>query len=115
MKSYQIYINVKNDLKIIVGKLGQFDFPKGDYVYTGSAKRNIDKRIERHLSSEKKLHWHIDFLLSDNNVEIVEVKKSCQEECSLNKGIDGKIIVLGFGSSDCKSGCGSHLKYISSA
>jgi Uri superfamily endonuclease len=82
--------------------------------YTGSAKKNIDARIERHKSSspDKKLHWHIDFLLNDKNSKIIEVQKFDEEECILNQKATGEIIVAGFGSSDCKSGCKSHLKYL---
>ena len=43
--------------------LSEFLLKKGIYIYTGSAKKNIDSRIKRHLSNSKKLHWHIDYLL----------------------------------------------------
>ena len=54
-------------------------------MYTGSAKKNIDKRIERHLSKKKNLHWHIDYLLNSDAVQIINIKKSRMTECSLNK------------------------------
>lgn len=115
MQSYQIFINLKKDIKIQIGKLGLFDFPKGNYIYTGSAKKNIDQRIKRHLSrlAGKKLHWHIDYFLANENIEIVEVKKYEIAECELNQQTKGEIIIKGFGSSDCKKQCGSHLKYLS--
>ena len=53
MQSYQLFINVTKEINLQVGKLGKFIFPVGSYVYTGSAKKNIDKRIERHLSKKK--------------------------------------------------------------
>ena len=81
-------------------------------MYTGSAKTNIDKRIERHLCKEKKLHWHIDYLLNNDAVKIIDIKKSEMIECSLNKKTYGTIIIRGFGSSDCNLCCGSHLKYL---
>ena len=110
MQSYQLFITLSQDAVIQIGRLGLFPFPKGLYIYTGSAKRNMDKRIERHLSEIKNVHWHIDYLLMGKQTEIIKVLKSELEECALNKSIDGEIIVKGFGSSDCKSNCGSHLK-----
>jgi Uri superfamily endonuclease len=112
MKSYQLYINIKNNVEIKIGKLGRFKFPKGDYIYTGSAKRNIDSRIARHRSKDKKLHWHIDFLLNNENAKITKVEKADEAECILNQETNGDVIVDRFGSSDCKNGCKSHLKII---
>ena len=112
MQSYQLFIKVRKDINLKVGKLGRFTFPIGSYVYTGSAKTNIDKRIERHLSKKKKLHWHIDYLLNNDNVEVFNTKKSKMIECSLNKKTNGTIIIKGFGSTDCNLDCKSHLKYL---
>ncbi len=111
MQSYQLFINVKKEINLKVGKLGRFILPVGFYVYTGSAKKNIEKRIERHLSKKKNLHWHIDYLLNNDAVQVFDVKKSEITECSLNKKTKGIIIIEGFGSSDCHLRCRSHLKY----
>ena len=110
MQSYQLFINLSQNIEIQIGKLGLFTFPKGTYVYTGSAKINIGKRIARHLSKDKNLHWHIDYLLANEQTKIIKVMKSELEECDLNADIKGKTIVMGFGSSDCKKNCKSHLK-----
>ena len=110
--SYQLFINVAKEIDLIIGKLGRFIFPIGSYVYTGSAQKNMNKRIERHLSKNKKLHWHIDYLLNNDAVQIIDIKKSEIIECSLNQKTNGVIIIKGFGSSDCNLCCGSHLKYI---
>ena len=112
MQSYQLLIKVTKDMDLKVGKLGRFIFPMGSYVYTGSAKTNIDKRIERHLSKKKKLHWHIDYLLNNDYAEVINTKKSIMIECSLNKKTNGTIIIKGFGSTDCNLDCKSHLKYL---
>ena len=85
MQSYQLFINVTKEINLKVGKLGRFIFPIGSYVYTGSAKKNIDKRIERHFAKKKKLHWHIDYLLNNDAVKIIDIKKSEIIECILNK------------------------------
>ncbi len=39
LKTYQLYINLSKDMKIEVGKLGTYTFYKGNYIYTGSAKK----------------------------------------------------------------------------
>ncbi len=109
--TYQLLIEVKKSTTITVGALGSFTFPEGFYIYTGSAKKNIEARIERHYSKDKKLRWHVDYLLIHPNVHIKQVKRSKKDECKWNQSIKGDIIFKGFGSSDCKKGCGSHLKY----
>ena len=53
MKSYQLFINVTKEIDLKIGKLGRYLFPVGSYVHTGSAEKNINKRIERHLSKKK--------------------------------------------------------------
>ena len=111
MQSYQLFITLSQSTEIQIGKLGLFNFPNGTYVYTGSAKKNIDARIERHLSKNKNLHWHIDYLLANEQSQVIDVIKSRLEECELNADTIGEILVAGFGSSDCKRYCKSHLKY----
>jgi len=112
MQSYQLFIALSQATEIQIGRLGLFKFPKGTYVYTGSAKRSIDERIARHLSRDKNLHWHIDYLLANDQAKIIKVIQSEFEECVLNAGTKGGIIVKGFGSSDCKEGCKSHLIFL---
>jgi Uri superfamily endonuclease len=111
-KTYQLRILVRRAVVIPVGKRGSFEFPAGEYIYTGSAKKNIESRIARHLSKTKNLRWHIDYLLSAPGVEIIGVNLSEKPECALNRKISGEIIVPRFGATDCRNGCGSHLKFI---
>ena len=111
-RTYQLLINVSQPVRVTVGRHGRFLFPAGRYIYTGSAKRNLESRIARHQRKHKALRWHIDYLLAANGVEISSVKRSRQEECVLNQKTGGKVVVAGFGASDCRSGCGSHLKYL---
>ncbi len=109
--SYLLLINVKKSLSLKVGKLGSLQFDRGSYVYVGSSMNNLDKRVERHLRSDKKVHWHVDYFLLDKNVEVVGVLKKpslFKEECDIAKRIANKHVgVSGFGCSDCK--CKSHL------
>ncbi len=110
--SYQLRIDVTRPVRICVGHLGDFLFPAGRYVYTGSAKRNLEARIARHLHKEKALRWHIDWLLSASGVKVATVKRSSESECILNQKVVGVVVVPGFGASDCRNGCGSHLRYL---
>lgn len=116
--AYQLLIELKKEKQIQIGKLGCFIFPEGFYIYTGSAMKNLYKRVERHLKQgpEKKNHWHIDYLLEHAQIKSHRIFPSSKKnECALNKKIkkikDAKIIIEKFGSSDCKSGCKSHLIY----
>jgi Uri superfamily endonuclease len=114
-QTYQLYIHVKNNITIEIGRLGTFDFPAGFYIYTGSAKRGMDNRLARHLSKEKKLRWHIDYLLNHPDVSISKIEKFMQPECEINSQTEGHILVPGFGAGDCGAACGSHLKAINKA
>ena len=109
--TYQLLLHVERPVQVTVGKLGTYRFARGYYLYTGSAKRNLRARLLRHLSRHKKLRWHIDYLLHAPAVRIVDICLSMQPECMLNQHTSGEISVRHFGSSDCRSGCGSHLKY----
>ena len=111
--SYCLIIKVKKGEEIGIGKLGLIHFKPGYYVYVGSAMNGLEKRINRHIRQNKKLFWHIDYLLANKNVEIVDVKKresDFKEECKIASRMNDKWI-KGFGSSDCK--CESHLFYFS--
>lgn len=111
-RTYQLLIDVPAPVRVRIGRLGEFDFPAGQYVYTGSALRNIEARVRRHLSATKKLHWHIDYLLAAAGVRVREVRFSDEAECVLNRRTCGTVVIDGFGASDCRAGCGSHLKKI---
>ena len=110
--SYQLLIEVSRPLRCVLGRLGEFDFPIGRYMYTGSAKRNLEPRIARHMRLEKALRWHIDYLLTAPGVRIAEVIRSRRNECALNRAVRGRVWVVGFGASDCRADCGAHLKYL---
>ncbi len=110
--TYQLDIVLAEPARLSIGQLGVFDFPAGSYVYTGSARRNIEARIARHLRNEKKLKWHIDYLLASPQASISKVTQYALPECGINQQTTGIILIACFGASDCRAGCGSHLKYI---
>ena len=110
-RTYCLLIKKERAGELQIGRLGLFNFPQGYYVYTGSAKRGLQARINRHLSREKKLRWHVDYLLEESVIEKVFLSE--KEECELSKRIfsipGAAIVAKKFGSSDCS--CSSHLAY----
>lgn len=110
--TYQLIIHLKNKVTLSIGKLGTYEFPAGYYIYTGSAKRNIETRIKRHLSQQKSLRWHIDYLLNSKEAEVINVERFKDPECTVNQKTNGAILIKQLGATDCKQNCGSHLKYL---
>ena len=111
--SYILLIELATNKDIFVGKLGNVYFPKATYAYVGSAMNGLGARLARHLRRGKKLHWHIDYLLKEAEVdEIILCQGNDRVECSLAQALTGELqSVPGFGSSDCK--CRSHLYFAS--
>jgi Uri superfamily endonuclease len=108
---YALILELSSDERIHVGKLGEISFRKGYYAYIGSAQRNIEPRIERHLRLKKKLHWHIDHLTSHAKVlEVYGIEGDKRMECNIAHRLKKHLeSVEGFGCSDCR--CSSHLFY----
>ena len=105
---------MKKSEKLDIGHLhNMHKYRKGYYVYIGSAMNSLVPRLNRHLSDEKKMHWHIDYLLKSPDCHIRDILFNISEErieCDLAESIskDGEEIP-GFGCSDCS--CSSHLIY----
>ncbi len=103
---------LKNDRTkwIRVGKRRLY-FNRGYYIYCGSAMNNLERRISRHFSREKRLRWHIDYIsVKMHPLMAFAISSEKKIECSLSgtlertfKGFDE------FGASDCK--CRTHLFY----
>ena len=110
--SYQLVLEVRGPVRCAIGRLGEFEFPAGRYLYTGSARRGLEARIARHLRAAKTLRWHVDYLVAAPGVRVTRVLRSTRDECRLNQASRGTVLVPGFGASDCRSGCGAHLKYL---
>jgi len=120
---YTLIIFLSKRKTIEVGRLGKVAFPSGYYAYTGSAlgphERSLQRRVYRHLRKEKPTRWHIDYLLKcpEANVKaVLAAETSERKECEINKLIAerlrGDIIVDGFGASDCRENCRSHLIFL---
>ncbi|MFW9818759.1 MAG: DUF123 domain-containing protein [Candidatus Thorarchaeota archaeon] len=119
--SYILALYIDGDIQIEVGALGLIIFKKGFYFYIGSAmgeygSSTLLNRVKRHFLSknEKKIHWHIDYLLADLHTIIIKIyliPSKYPLECIIAREFP-KICdnsIKNFGSSDCK--CISHLFY----
>ena len=107
--AYLLIMHLKHDATIRIGKLGLLFFQAGWYIYAGSALNGLEQRIARHMRVEKKLHWHIDYLLQQAAIIDVFYKKAeKKEECLIAQRLHNHLqSVPGFGCSDCS--CPSHL------
>ncbi len=106
---YILLIKIDTNKVIKIGKLGKIKFNKGLYAYIGSAQKNLDKRILRHYKKDKKLFWHIDYLLKYGKiirVYIANKPKSYEEEIA-KELCEFLRYIKGFGSSDTNAK--SHL------
>ncbi|MCC5857706.1 MAG: GIY-YIG nuclease family protein [Ectothiorhodospiraceae bacterium] len=111
--SYRLLVWLRRPVTLQIGALGRHRLRSGLYSYTGSARRNPLARLRRHLSREnKRLRWHIDYLLACADAEVVDVDVYHEAECALNRRQGGMMPVPGMGASDCLAGCGSHFRYL---
>jgi len=108
--AYLLVLEMARGRRIDVGGLGRIPFPKGYYVYAGSSRANLSKRVERHLRLRKRHHWHIDFLRSAADCcTALPVRASEDLEHGLAAAL-GRLadwVIPRFGSSDCR--CPTHL------
>ncbi len=111
---YCLLIHLDRGADIDVGRWGRAAFPTGYYVYAGSALAGVAGRVARHLRVEKRLHWHIDYLLC--HAQVVEVWAGPSRErlecvcAALLRTLAGATTAHPrFGASDC--GCVGHLVY----
>jgi Uri superfamily endonuclease len=111
--AYVLSIELKDGFQGTVGNLGDIALPPGLYLYFGSARGpgGMAARLRRHVRSEKKPHWHVDWLtLAGQVVEFLAVPDGhecalCQRATALKNSM---VPVTGFGSSDCPL-CPAHL------
>lgn len=110
--TYILRIRLKNGKKIKFGK-NEIFFKRGYYYYVGSAmgnSNNLKRRIGRHLKDDKKIHWHIDYLLMYGKIDKIYTTNK-KVECDVAEEFLKKFdFIEGFGCSDCK--CKSHLFYM---
>jgi len=112
--SYVLFLTI-SDTSMNIGSLGMVSLCAGEYCYVGSAKNGLDQRLSRHMSNEKKMHWHIDRLtMIAKDMDALESSEI--PECELCMSIldaGGVAAIKGFGCSDCH--CISHLFHVSAS
>jgi sugar fermentation stimulation protein A len=102
-------------MEVRVGSLGEVRFPRGTYIYAGSALTSLEARVARHFRRGKKVHWHIDRLTARATpLEALLLRSQEDLECLLNEMVsrlDGaRPLAPGFGCSDCR--CATHLHLV---
>ena len=110
--SYALVIEVSATTELAAGRLAPTTVAPGRYVYCGSALGGLRARLSRHLRSEKRRHWHVDYLLERGALIEVWIARSPERiECLLARQLasypEGRLAIARFGSSDC--GCPGHL------
>jgi Uri superfamily endonuclease len=112
---YLLVLKLKKNLRLSAGKLPETSFKPGTYIYVGRSRLSLQGRFRRHLRKEKKLFWHIDYLLQKAAVEEVWIKRDFFNECQTAAEVknfwrNSLFPQRNFGSSDCR--CTSHLVYL---
>jgi Uri superfamily endonuclease len=112
--TYLVVLWLRTTCKANIGRLGTIRFPRGYYIYTGSAKGGLTARLHRHVHGASTRHWHLDYLRPQ-----VRVLAWCAfagnhyPECVLAQDLlsRGDVVCQRFGASDCS--CLAHLVYYS--
>ena len=60
-----LMLELEEEKEIEIGALGAIRFEGGRYAYIGSAQNSVEKRLQRHFSDDKKMHWHIDYFTTE--------------------------------------------------
>lgn len=114
--TYALALHLPRAKNLRVGKFGRFYFPRGDYVYVGSAfgPGGLRARIARHARKNKRAHWHIDYLRAHAALRQVIFTTAprameCEWSHRLSACADAGIPVAKFGAMDCRSKCAAHL------
>ena len=109
MQTYILKISLDKARRIQIGRLGIFSFREGTYWYVGSAKKNLKARLARHRRKEKKLHWHIDYLLQHATIAEIWSTEACEERAAALLAQTLTTPITGFGASDKRAE--AHLFY----
>ncbi len=109
--TYVLLMDISRPVGITIGKLGSIEFKEGAYAYVGSALGGLEARVGRHTKKDKRMYWHVDYLLTRAPlVDVIYAESEERRECDISKELASKFeAVKGFGASDC--GCKSHLFY----
>ncbi|MFT4892252.1 MAG: Uri superfamily endonuclease [Candidatus Nanohaloarchaea archaeon] len=106
---YLVFFSLDSRKEIEIGSLGNISFDPGLYIYTGSGRNSVEKRVERHSSSDVNSFWHIDYFSEEAEmIDYFILPEKSSYECFMARKLEefGEP-VDGFGSSDCS--CNSHF------
>lgn len=111
--TYALIFEFRQTATVEVGRLGPVALQPGYYIYVGSAlgPGGVKARVERHWRTEKRAHWHIDFV-ADQLIPIeawyVHGPSRDEHRWAAHFSSQSEVsAVQGFGASDCR--CGSHF------
>lgn len=118
--TYALLLRLDDPELIRVGRLGEFTFPAGWYVYVGSARGpgGLAARLARHrrqIADGKRPRWHVDYLReSASLIEVWSRVTDQRLECTWARAFadapGAEIPIPRFGASDCR--CPAHLIYL---
>lgn len=109
--AYLLEIELDRSLAVTI-RGAALTLPAGRYAYAGSARGpgGIAARVARHMSRDKRPHWHIDQLtLATSKISALALPGG--SECELVRSLldrGARVPIPGFGSSDCRT-CPAHL------
>ncbi len=113
--TYALLLHLNQATSLQVGRLGDFHFPAGFYAYVGSAfgPGGLHARLRHHLQSGR-AHWHVDYLRRLAQVHSIYFALTLQpQECLWSQALANLphawLPAPGFGASDCRNGCPTHL------
>ena len=116
--NYIVVFTLETEVKFENPRFGAICLAPGYYLYCGSAHGNkgLRSRVTRHMSKLGKKFWHIDYI--KEYLRPIEVwyqvsleKNECHFLQLLHNQPDSNLPITGFGSSDCREGCESHLVF----
>ncbi len=115
--TYAILLQLGTPAHLSVGRLGRFEFPRGWYLYVGSARGagGLRARVRHHWQSAARPHWHIDFLRQVARPvqvmwQIGAARRECEWAAAIGARPEARLVAFKFGASDCK--CPTHLYYL---
>lgn len=120
MGTYVLALWLDAPCQISVGRLGEFRFPAGWYLYVGSAfgPGGLRARLARHrrrVTSGKRAHWHVDYLREWASWggawgHSSEQRLECTWAAALLRLPGARVVASRFGASDCR--CPAHLVHL---